>query len=53
MDLSVPDREISVLNITKIPEKSEKLEFFVGGVQKFQFLKIDYKGLKNEQFGKV
>ena len=31
MDLSVPDREISVLNSTKIPEKSEKSEFFVGG----------------------
>ena len=31
MDISVPDREISVLNSTKIPEKSEKSEFFVGG----------------------
>ena len=31
MDISVPDREISVLNSTKIPEKSEKSEFFEGG----------------------
>ena len=31
MDVSVPDREISVLNIDKIPEKSGKSEFFVGG----------------------
>ena len=31
MDISVPNREISVLNSTKIPEKSEKSEFFVGG----------------------
>ena len=31
MDMSVPDREISVLNSTKIPEKSEKSKFFVGG----------------------
>ena len=40
MDVSVPDWEISVLNIDKIPEKSGKLEFFLG-IQKFQFLKID------------
>ena len=31
MDISVPDWEISGLNSTKIPEKSEKLEFFVKG----------------------
>ena len=31
MHISAPDREISVLNIDKIPEKSEKSEFFVGG----------------------
>ena len=31
MDVSVSDREISVLNIDKIPEKSGKSEFFVGG----------------------
>ena len=35
----IPDREISVLNSTKIPEKSEKSEFFVRGPE-FQFLKI-------------
>ena len=31
MDISVPDWKISVLNSNKMPEKSEKLEFFVGG----------------------
>ena len=40
MDISSLGWEISVLNSTKIPEKSEKSEFFVG-VQNFQFLKID------------
>ena len=40
MDISTPDWEISVLDNTKIPENSEKSEFFVG-VQKFQVLKID------------
>ena len=33
MDISVPDQEISVLNMNKITEKSEKSEFFVGGPQ--------------------
>ena len=30
MDISVPDREISVLNSKKISKKSEKSKFFVG-----------------------
>ena len=31
MDIPVYDQEISLLISTKIPEKSEKSEFFVGG----------------------
>ena len=31
MDTLVPDPETSVLNNNKIPGKSEKSEFFVGG----------------------
>ena len=31
MAISVPDQEISVLSINKIPEKSGKSEFYVGG----------------------
>ena len=34
MDVSIPDREISVLNIDKISEKSGKSEFFVAGADK-------------------
>ena len=52
MDISVPDREIPVINSNKIAEKSE---FFVG-VEKFQYLKSDffsYNGHENEQFGKI
>ena len=45
MDISTPDWEISVLDNTKIPENSEKSEFFVG-VQKFK--KNLHKVYKNE-----
>ena len=41
IDISVADREISVLNSNKIPEKLEKFELFVGVPKKFQFSKID------------
>ena len=39
MDMSVPDREISVLNSAKIPEKSEKSQLFVGGLKMSTFKK--------------
>ena len=38
MDVSIPDHEMSVLDITKSLEKSQESEFFVE-VQKFNFLK--------------
>ena len=41
MNISVPDRDIFVLNFTKIPEKSEKSRFFVQG-KNFQLLKNDW-----------
>ena len=37
MDISVPNRKISVLDSTKIPEKSEKSECLMGG-QKISIL---------------
>ena len=54
MDISVPDCEISVLNSNKIPEKSEKSEFFEGS-KTFNYRKLInllHKGHENEQFGK-
>jgi len=40
MDISVPDRKISMLNSNKIP-KNWKNQNSLWGVQKFQFLEID------------
>ena len=55
MDISVPDREISVLDSNKIP-KNWKNWNSLWGSKDYNIQKLTYfsnKGHKNEQYGKV
>ena len=52
MDISASNREIYALDSNKIPEKSEKSEFFVTGPESYLTYLL-HKSHENKQFGKV
>ena len=49
----VPDREISVLKSTQIPEESENLEFVVGSKKKRQMAYFLHQDHRNQNFSQL